>query len=125
MQCKGSELMYLSHKLSKGLVVILLLSPSLLASSNPFEVFPEGKGRNLVISRCIRCHSPQLVVANRMSRKLWDKTITWMQEKQGLEDLDKKTREGILDYLEEFLSPPERSSMDPGMGPRNINPLPS
>ena len=33
-----------------------------------------------------------------MSREAWDKTITWMQEEQGLWELG-KDRKIILDYL--------------------------
>ena len=34
-----------------------------------------------------------------MSREAWDKTITWMQQKQGLWELDRNDRKIILDYL--------------------------
>ena len=34
-----------------------------------------------------------------MSRKAWDKTITWMQKEQGLWELNKEVRKIILDYL--------------------------
>ena len=34
-----------------------------------------------------------------MSRKAWDKTITWMQKEQGLWELNREVRKIILDYL--------------------------
>lgn len=34
-----------------------------------------------------------------MTRAAWDKTITWMQQKQGLWELETSVRKTILDYL--------------------------
>jgi len=59
-----------------------------------------GKGRNLVLETCTGCHSTAIILQNHMSRKRWDETITWMQEKQGLQKLNQESRNEILDYLE-------------------------
>ena len=37
-----------------------------------------------------------------MSRKKWDQTLSWMQEKQGLWDLQPDLRKIILDYLSTY-----------------------
>lgn len=34
-----------------------------------------------------------------MTREAWDETITWMQEEQGLWELEAADRKTILDYL--------------------------
>jgi hypothetical protein len=59
-----------------------------------------GKGRDLVLETCTGCHSTAIIMQNHMSRKRWDETITWMQEKQGLQKLERQTRSKILNYLE-------------------------
>lgn len=61
---------------------------------------PAGPNRELVETTCTPCHSAALILQNRMKRDRWDETITWMQEKQGLETLTPATRNQILDYLE-------------------------
>ncbi len=58
-----------------------------------------GEGIELVLENCTVCHSTSIILQNHMSRKAWDKTITWMQKKQGMWELDKKDRRTILDYL--------------------------
>ena len=59
----------------------------------------EGQGRDEVLGNCTICHSEALILNNRMSRQRWDETITWMQEKQGLWELEPEMRKTILDYL--------------------------
>jgi len=61
---------------------------------------PDGPNRALVEDTCTPCHSAALILQNRMPRKRWDETLTWMQEKQGLEKLSPEKRNKILDYLE-------------------------
>ena len=69
-----------------------------------------GEGRDLVLETCTGCHSSAIILQNHMSRKRWDETITWMQEKQGLQTLDPQTRSKILNYLEKTQSPPNTSN---------------
>jgi hypothetical protein len=37
-----------------------------------------------------------------MSRRKWDQTLSWMQNKQGLWDLQPDLRKIILDYLSKY-----------------------
>jgi len=69
-----------------------------LAETDP--PLPEGPHRAVVEETCTPCHSAAIILQNRMSRKRWDETITWMQEQQGLEKLTPTVRNQILDYLE-------------------------
>jgi hypothetical protein len=68
-----------------------------------------GEGRDLVLDTCTGCHSTAIILQNRMSRKRWDETLTWMQEKQGLQKLNQETRNRILDYLAKTQGPPDNS----------------
>ena len=44
------------------------------------ENLPEGKEKEKILDNCIACHSYEMFSQNRLSRKEWDETITWMQE---------------------------------------------
>ena len=64
-----------------------------------YQGLPPGEGVELVLENCTACHSTDIIQKNYMSREAWDKTITWMQQKQGLWELDRNDRKIILDYL--------------------------
>lgn len=56
-------------------------------------------GWELVKSTCTRCHAADIVRNNSGNREVWKSRIIWMQENQGLEQLDVNTETAILDYL--------------------------
>ena len=83
-----------------ALVLVFLLTPNAVAKEkNNYQGLPPVSGVELVIKNCTVCHSADIILANHMSRKAWDKTITWMQKEQGLWELNKEVRKIILDYL--------------------------
>jgi len=77
---------------------VLFLASTVIAESDP--PLPEGPNQTVVEETCTPCHSAAIILQNRMNRKRWDETITWMQDEQGLMDLPLNTRNQILDYLE-------------------------
>jgi len=87
------------------------------------ELLPKGKGRNEVIMVCSGCHSLKLVAQNRMSRRNWDLTLTWMQKNHNLWAINKKQRKILLDYFERHLAPGKLSYGQPTIRNRQINPL--
>lgn len=90
-------------KIREGLfcgLAILCFNSMAGAEEDPFQGLPPGEGRELVLETCTACHSTAIILQNRMTRERWDRTLTWMQEKQGLERLAPETRRKILDYLE-------------------------
>ncbi|MFQ5451518.1 MAG: hypothetical protein ACE5E9_12895 [Nitrospinaceae bacterium] len=72
---------------------------SVFAQDVSEKELPAGEGRQLVEETCTACHSARIILQNRMTRKRWDETLTWMQEKQGLPELKPGVRKQILDYL--------------------------
>ena len=89
----------------------ILLSPGTgIAEEYESSGLQPGEGRELVLETCTGCHSTAIILQNHMSRKRWDETITWMQEKQGLQKLKPETRSKILNYLEKTQSPPNAAS---------------
>ena len=84
---------------SSLLAVMMLLASDLGAKEErDYQGLPPFEGIKLVLENCTACHSTGIIRENHMSREGWDKTITWMQEKQGLWKLG-KDRKIILDYL--------------------------
>ena len=57
------------------------------------------KGYEMVKETCTVCHTAQLITQNRADRAGWLEMIRWMQEKQGLWELEPEMEKGILDYL--------------------------
>jgi hypothetical protein len=82
-------------------MAVVLASP-VWAEDDPYQGLPEGPGRDTVLGNCTVCHNASIILQNAMSRKKWDELITWMQEKQGMWELDAGTRNTILDYLAKF-----------------------
>jgi len=77
---------------------VLLLASTAIAESDP--PLPKGPNQAVVEETCTPCHSAAIILQNRMSRKRWEETITWMQDEQGLMALSSQTRNQILDYLD-------------------------
>ena len=78
------------------------------ANSAPAADLKPGPGQALVVANCIPCHSTALVAANHMNRSQWDKTITTMQQVNGMWPLPSQVRQRILDYLEKAQRVPDR-----------------
>ena len=45
-----------------------------------------------------------LVSQQRLARDIWEETLDWMVEEQGMDELDHDERAEILDYLSTYLS---------------------
>ena len=70
-----------------------------------FGGLPEGRGRDIVFYHCAICHSTRLVLQQRLSREVWDETLDWMVEEQGMNELERGARKMVLDYLSTYLNP--------------------
>ena len=84
-------------------IAMMLLAWGLILGSAVAEAeptLPQGPHRDVVEDTCTACHSAAIILQNRMNRRRWDETITWMQDEQGLMDLSPQIRKQILDYLE-------------------------
>lgn len=85
--------------------VVLAASVAWAEEIDPNAGLPQGEGRDAVIANCTVCHNAALILQNRMSRAEWDALITWMQEQQGLWELEPQVRKSILDYLAKHRGP--------------------
>lgn len=102
--------MFANISIRELFLVLLLISVFLCSSPVPLYAEDDdiaqglllGKGRDLVLENCTICHSTSIILQNHMTREAWDKTITWMQEEQGMWELEPADRKSILDYLSSF-----------------------
>ena len=80
-------------------LAFFLRSNAVAKEKSNYQGLSPVSGVELVVKNCTVCHSADIILENHMSRKAWDKTITWMQKEQGLWELNKEVRKIILDYL--------------------------
>ncbi len=101
--------------LNKAVAVVLLIIPSF---SQAEQVDPQtgliiDQGFDTVKKQCTVCHSAKLIVQNRATRQGWMETIRWMQETQGLQQLDQDTEQEILNYLATHYVPEAQGRRSP------------
>ncbi len=59
----------------------------------------QEEGWQLVRDTCTECHSSQIIVQNSGNREVWKSRIEWMQDSQGMAELEAEIEDPILDYL--------------------------
>jgi competence protein ComEA len=67
------------------------------AAADTYPEFPPGEGREAVLRLCVKCHSPNIILASGQDRKGWENTITKMA-RQGADGSDEDFTD-IADYL--------------------------
>ena len=71
-------------------------------AADTYPEFPPGEGRETALRLCVKCHSPNIILASGQDRKGWENTITKMVRK-GAEGSDEDFTD-IADYLTEQIS---------------------
>ena len=74
------------------------------ADEHEYRGLPPAPGRELVLDYCNACHSLMIIAQQRLSRTIWDETLVWMVEEQGMPELEPDVRAAILSYLSTQLS---------------------
>jgi competence protein ComEA len=69
----------------------------------PHPEFPSGEGRDAVMRLCVRCHSPNIILAAGKTRQGWESTITKMV-RLGATGTDDDFSD-IADYLTDKFPP--------------------
>ncbi len=87
--------------MKKLLVLIIFVK---IVFANGFKIDPESKlivakGLEEVKENCVVCHTGRFITQNGGDRHFWNIKITLMQKAFGLWELDKTTKEKILNYL--------------------------
>ena len=105
-------------KRSLWLIPVLLLIWAVPGFAAEQEIDKEtgliiAPGFEQVKKTCTVCHSPMLVTQNKADRDGWLEMIRWMQEKQGLWQLEPELENAILDYLAANYGPTAASRRPP------------
>ena len=64
-----------------------------------YGVLVEAPGVDITYAYCSACHSERLVAQQGLDREGWLELIEWMQEEQGMGEIDEEDLAVILDYL--------------------------
>lgn len=92
-------------KLTKSIFATLLLSTAVIMPASQAQQIDTVSGLLMtegwltVQANCTECHSAQIILQNSGSREVWQSRIVWMQETQGLRQLEAALESSILDYL--------------------------
>ncbi|ECL3339826.1 monoheme cytochrome C [Campylobacter jejuni] len=88
--------------------IILILALFLSASwAQNLEINPDtgliiNPDSPLVEANCLACHGSNLITNMHASRKAWLAAIRWMQDSEGLWEIEPEDEEKILNYLEKY-----------------------
>jgi hypothetical protein len=62
-------------KLPLAIVAALLLSQPAIAQRKPAVGFPDAPGKDVLVSKCFQCHSPNMWMDQRQDRRAWESTL--------------------------------------------------
>jgi len=80
-----------------ALIASLLLSQSALAQRKPPPGFPDGPGKDVLVSKCFQCHTPNMWMDQRQDRRAWESTLYRMVGRGALWTQDDIKQ--MADYL--------------------------
>ena len=75
----------------------LLLAQPALAQRKPPPGFPDAPGKDVLVSKCFQCHSPNMWMDQRQDRRAWESTLYRMVGRGALWTQDEITQ--MADYL--------------------------
>lgn len=105
----------------------LLTLPSVAAQTvDPATGLRQEEGWETVRATCTQCHSAQLITQNSGSRSVWQSRIAWMQDTQGLRQLEPEEEDVILTYLSAQYGPKQstrRAALAARLLPTNPYPV--
>lgn len=86
------------------LILVLFLSASWAQNLeiNPDTGLIIDPDSPLVEANCLACHESNLIINMHASRKAWLAAIRWMQDSEGLWEIEPEDEEKILNYLEKY-----------------------
>jgi cytochrome c len=85
--------------MKRVLAALFAMAPALAAAESEFGVLVDEPGVETTFYSCTACHSERLVAQQGLTRERWDDLLHWMVEEQGMQPLDPRDREEVLDYL--------------------------
>lgn len=99
------ELIFMEFKYEKNYIDLSIVFKCKLGSKS--EINPDtgliiDPDSPLVEANCLACHGSNLITNMHASRKAWLAAIRWMQDSEGLWEIEPEDEEKILNYLEKY-----------------------
>jgi hypothetical protein len=80
------------------LAALLMVQPALAQEKKPEPVgFPDAPGKDVLVSKCFQCHSPNMWMDQRQDRRAWESTLYRMVGRGALWTQDEIKQ--MADYL--------------------------
>jgi len=86
-------------------LILSYLSTHFGVDKEDWAGLPPGEGREDIFYTCQACHSLKTVLQQRLSRDVWDETLVWMIEEQGMPQPEPDEYARLLEYLGTYLAP--------------------
>lgn len=99
------ELMFMEFKYEKNYIDLSIVFKCKLGQNleiNPDTGLIIDPDSPLVEANCLACHGSNLITNMHASRKAWLAAIRWMQDSEGLWEIEPEDEEKILNYLEKY-----------------------
>jgi cytochrome c5 len=78
--------------------VFIICTPALAQQKKPAAVgFPDGPGKEVLVSKCFQCHSPNMWMDQRQDRRAWESTLYRMVGRGALWTKDEVNQ--MAEYL--------------------------
>ena len=84
-------------KFTLAILTALALSQPALAQRKPPPGFPDGPGKDVLVSKCFQCHAPTMWMDQRQDRRAWESTLYRMVGRGALWTQDDIKQ--MADYL--------------------------
>ena len=84
-------------KSTLAILTALALSQPTLAQRKPAPGFPDGPGKDVLVSKCFQCHAPTMWMDQRQDRRAWESTLYRMVGRGALWTQDDIKQ--MADYL--------------------------
>jgi len=87
----------------RGFSAAVMIAVVAAATTIIAQELPAGPGRELVTTRCVGCHEPDLITQQRLTRPAWSRTLDKMVRWGAT--VEAGEREPMLDYLSAHFAP--------------------
>lgn len=84
--------------LASAALALAAVQPALAQQKKPAAVgFPDAPGKDVLVSKCFQCHSPNMWMDQRQDRRAWESTLYRMVGRGALWNEDEIRQ--MADYL--------------------------
>ena len=75
MNIRGTVNIHMRPLRCVAIVIVLACGTAAAQQPRSQAAFPEGPGKDVLLSRCFQCHGPSMWSAQRQDRRAWESTL--------------------------------------------------